>query len=123
MLTTITVDQELQVSMFRDGKRQTARIRAEGAPDRLIDELALEMLGLTLEAQDTGGFLVRAVRSGSGSARIGVQTGDLVLGISGRALEDRDALRRSILELRGRTRALVVVQRAGGRYHVTVPLV
>jgi S1-C subfamily serine protease len=123
MLTTITVDQKLEIAVLRDGNPQTARVRAERAPDRLIDQLTLEMLGLTLEAQNTGGYLVREVRAGSGAARIGVQPGDVVLGIGGRALEDRDALRRSILGLRGRTRALVVVQRAGGRYHVTVPLV
>jgi hypothetical protein len=46
-----------------------------------------------------------------------------VLGINGRPLDDGDALRRSALELRGRQRALVVVQRGSGRYHVTIPMV
>ena len=57
------------------------------------------------------------------AARIGIQPGDLVLGINGLALESPDALRRSALGLRGRAQALVVVQRGSGRYHVTIPLV
>ena len=67
--------------------------------------------------------MVEKVRGGSGAARIGLQRGDVFLGINGRPLEDDQALRRSILDLRGRGRALVVVQRGAGRYHVAIPLV
>ena len=69
-----------------------------------------------------GGFQVRSVRPASGAAKIGFQTGDLVLAINGRPLADGEAFRRTVLGLQGRNRALVVVQRGNGRYHVTVPL-
>ena len=62
------------------------------------------------------------VRSGSGAHRIGIEKGDLILGINGKPLDGQEALRRSVLDLRGRSRALVVVQRGRGRYHVTIPL-
>ena len=62
------------------------------------------------------------VRPGSGAERIGFEPGDLILGINGRALADDCALHRAALDLRGRSRALVVVARRGGRYHVAVPL-
>ena len=35
---------------------------------------------------------------------------------------DEEALRRSVLDLRGRARAILVVARGFGRYHVTIPL-
>ena len=63
------------------------------------------------------------MRAGSGAARIGLQAGDLLLAVNGLPLQDAKALRRSALDLRGRSRALVVVQRGTGRYHVTIPLV
>ncbi len=44
------------------------------------------------------------------------------IGINGRPLANDEVLRRSILDLRGRSRALVVVQRGAGRYHVAIPL-
>ena len=65
---------------------------------------------------------VEAVRPGSGAANIGIEAGDRVLGINGRALANPAAWRRVVLDLRGRSHALVVVQRGRGRYHVTVPL-
>jgi S1-C subfamily serine protease len=62
------------------------------------------------------------VRAGSGAERIGVQRGDLVLAINGRALANAATLRRSVVGLRGEARALIVVQRGNGRYQVTIPL-
>jgi S1-C subfamily serine protease len=65
---------------------------------------------------------VRSVRKDGGAARIGIQPGDRILGINGRPLQGAEDLRRSALDLSGRSRALVVVQRGAGRYHVTIPL-
>lgn len=68
------------------------------------------------------GVVVAGVRRGSAAGRAGLQPGDRLLAINGRALEDEAALRRAVLDLLGRPRALVVVQRGPGRYHVTIPL-
>jgi Do/DeqQ family serine protease len=123
MLETVTAGQRLRIELWRDGRSRTLTVRAEEAPEELVDILVNEMLGMRLAPADAGGYVVREVRSGGGAERIGIRRGDLVLGINGRPLADRDALRRSALDLRGRARALVVVQRANGRYHVTIPLV
>ena len=122
MLESVTVDQELEADLWRGGKRMQVILRAEPIPSGLVNQLVEELLGLTLEKQG-GAFIVRQVRAGSGAQRIGVQEGDFVLGINGRVLDDNQELRRSILELRGRSRALVVVQRGSSRYHITIPLV
>ena len=81
-----------------------------------------QMLGFALEVAPRGGFRVTRVRRGSGAHRIGIERGDRILGINGKPLNGEEALRRAVLDLRGRGRALVVVQRGRGRYHVTVPL-
>jgi S1-C subfamily serine protease len=91
-------------------------------PETLIAELAEQMLEFSLEAAPQGGFRVTKVRSGSGAHRIGIERGDLILGINGKPLGGDEALRGSVLDLRGRSRALVVVQRGRGRYHATIPL-
>jgi S1-C subfamily serine protease len=99
-------------------------LRAEEIPDERVAQFANDLLGMQLQLRKrAGNFVVRSVRGGSGAARIGIQPGDLVLGINGRRLDTEDALRRSVLELRGRERAMIVVQRGAGRYHVTIPLV
>ena len=67
-------------------------------------------------------LLPTATSNALGSEKIGLAAGDVILRINGRPLEDADALRRSILDLRGRERAILVVQRGPGRYHVAIPL-
>jgi serine protease Do len=122
-LETATAGQELDLEILRDGRKRAVVVRAEEIPDPLVAQLVEELTGLVLEPGERGGFRVRSVRTGSGAERIGLQQGDLLLGINGRALEDENALRRSILHLRGQSQALIVVQRGGGRYHVALPLV
>jgi serine protease Do len=124
MLETVTVNQDLEIGLWREGRPRSAVLRAEEIPDERVAQLVNDLLGVKLRLRArAGNFVVRSVRSGSGAARIGIQPGDLVLGINGRRLDTEEALRRSVLELRGRQRAMIVVQRGAGRYHVTIPLV
>ncbi len=122
MLDGVTTGQTLALEVWRDGTTRTFRASAAALPENAIAEIALEKLGVRLAPAARGGFEVEEVRSGSGAARIGVQPGDLISHINGRALADPDALRRALLDLRGRDRALVMVLRGRGRYHVTIPL-
>jgi len=122
MLSSATAGQEVVLSLWREGRAQTRRVRLEAIPADAVLHLAVELIGVELQPHEGGGYRVQSVRPGSGAARIGLQPGDLVLGINGRALQSENQLRRSLLDLRGRDQALLVVQRAGGRYHVTVPL-
>lgn len=122
MLETVTQNQELELGLLRAGKARAARVRAIEFPDAEIDRFVREILGLELEAIAGGGYRVKGVAPGSNAARIGLQPGDLLLAVQGLSLESREALRRGILDLRGRSRAQVVVQRGKGRYHVTIPL-
>ncbi|HSJ95656.1 MAG TPA: PDZ domain-containing protein, partial [Myxococcota bacterium] len=117
-----TPGEELVLEVWRDGARRPLPVRTERVSDATVAELAERMLGLARTPAESGGFQVKGVRPQSHAARIGFQAGDLLVAINGRALDGGEAFRRSVLGLQGRSRALVVVQRGGGRYHVTVPL-
>jgi serine protease Do len=121
-LENVTVGDEIDLDLFRDGAKRSVRVRAAALPENLLTELTEQLLGLTLAPRAPGAYGVTAVRRGSGAAQIGLQPGDLVLGINGRPLPDAAALRNAVLDLRGRQQALLVVQRGPGRYHITVPL-
>ena len=123
MLETAVDGQVLKLTLLRDDVTRKLDVRAQEVPEPVIEAMISELLGMDLSPGDKGGYVVRSVRRGSGAERIGIQPGDVILGINGRTLQDADALRRSALELRGRARAQVVVQRGGGRYHVIIPLV
>jgi serine protease Do len=119
----VTTGQEVAIEYWRDGERRSTRARAASLPEKVVDELGEQLLGLRLRAGgEAGGFVVESVRSGSGAEEIGIQRGDRILGINGRRLSGPEELRRAVLDLRGRDRALVVVQRGPGRYHVAIPL-
>jgi len=97
-------------------------VRAEQIPQGFVTSLVSDLLGLTLEPAPRGGFAVSGVRAGSGAEQIGLRQGDVLLAIGGRSLSDAEALRRSVLALQGLPRALIVVARGRGRYHVALPL-
>jgi len=122
ILSRGTDGQAFALRLWRAGQEQRTTLHAREIPQRKISALAEELLGLDLELRRQGGALVKKVRPDSGAARIGIQPGDLILGVNGRQLTGSDALRRAVLDLRGRQRALVVVVRGRGRYHVAVPL-
>jgi len=122
MLEISVAGQELQIEFWRGGQLQTVRAKLEELPLRQVARIVKETLGLELRARKGGGYTVDSVRKGSGSERIGVASGDLLLAINGTTLADDDSLKRSAFSLRGRSHATVVVQREGARYHVTIPL-
>jgi Do/DeqQ family serine protease len=121
-LERATSGQTLALGVWRKGAEQRVSLAAQAIPERQIAELGEQLLGMRLVPADEGGYRVAAVRPDSGAARIGIEAGDRVLGINGRGLANPGAWRRVVLDLRGRSHALVVVQRGRGRYHVTVPL-
>jgi serine protease Do len=122
MLEISVAGQDLQIEIWRDGRLQTVRAKLEELPLRQVSRVVVEMLGLELRPNEGRGYSVGSVREDSGSARIGIARGDLLLAINGTTLAGDDSLRRSVLSLRGRSHALVVVQREGARYHVRIPL-
>jgi S1-C subfamily serine protease len=121
-LGSVTNGQELSLTMLREGRERVVRARAEELPPGMVDALVEQLTGMRLVRAENRVYTVQAVRSGSGADRIGIQQGDLLLAINGRALVDEAALRRSVVSLRGESRALIVVQRGNGRYQVAIPL-
>jgi len=122
MLEISVAGQDLQIEFWRDGRLRTVRVKLEELPLHQVTRFVKEMLGMELQVRNAGGYTVSSIRVGSGSARIGIARGDLVLAINGTRLVGDDSLKRSVLSLRGRSHALIVVQRKGARYHVTIPL-
>jgi S1-C subfamily serine protease len=122
MLGPVLVGQDLVFQLWRDSELLDVEVTAEEIPDNLFDELAESVLGMKLEISEQGGYKVLQVKRGSGAAQIGIEAGDWILGINGQELKSEADFRRSLLDVRGRRRALVVVQRGADRYHVALPL-
>jgi serine protease Do len=122
ILERCTPGQTVRLTRLRQGAKADVSAETVPFPPEVVPDLGERLLGLDLAPVEGGGYRVAAVRDGSGAAQVGFQAGDRVLALNGRPLEDEATLRRALLDLLGRPRALVVVQRGRGRYHVQVPL-
>ena len=122
ILETTTPDQELTLQLWRDRRSLEVSVVAQLIPEDVGGQLASRLLGIGLELEQQGYFAITAVRRASPAGHIGLKEGDFLLGVNGLRLDSEEALRRAMLNLRGRERALVVVQRGPGRYHLTIPL-
>jgi S1-C subfamily serine protease len=122
MLRLVVPDEPMSLEIWRDGKKRTIETRAVELPGKMVPKLAESLLGIRLEAQLGGGFAITGVRPRSPAANIGIRAGDLLVGLSGQLLRDEDDLRRTVAALRGQRRAVVVVQRAGRRYPVSLSI-
>ena len=123
MLEGMTANQDLLLELYRGGDFREITATAEELPQSMVRNIASRLLGLGLELSDAHStFAISRVDAGSAAEAIGLRPGDLLLGINGVALASQEDLRRAVARLRGRARALVVVQRGRGRYHLTLPL-
>jgi serine protease Do len=123
MLEGTTGGQHIKIELYRDGALREVEAVAETLPESMVRGLANRLLGLDLELASAGRYFeIREVDPGSQAAAMGIRPGDALLGINGVALTSEDDLRRAVSRLRGRSRALIVVQRGPGRYHLTIPL-
>ena len=119
----MTANQDLRLELYRNGEFRKVTATAEELPQAMVRNIASRLLGFELKLSDThGAFEVIDVDSDSAAESLGLRAGDYLIGINGVALTSNEDLRRAVARLRGRTRALVVVQRGPGRYHLTLPL-
>ena len=89
------------------------------APD--ANQLAWELLGLQIRAADDV-LVVSRVRSGSAAERIGIERGDVLLGLDGEALDSLDTLGRRLEDVRGNEGVVLSVGRGRRRYDIQLPL-
>jgi Do/DeqQ family serine protease len=123
MLEGMTANQDLRLELYRDGEFREVTATAEELSQTMIRNIASRMLGLELELSKTHrAFQVTGVDPGSTAETLGLRAGDFLIGINGVGLASNEDLRRAVARLRGRSRALVVVQRGPGRYHLALPL-
>jgi serine protease Do len=110
------------LTLRRDGREQNHEVKLTPFPAGHADDLAWSLLGLGV-AEKGDVLEVRRVRPGSPAARIGVQTGDRLLGLGGTATHSVAEFRRKIIEIRGAREVLLSVGRGPYQYNVNVSLV
>jgi len=112
---------KLRLRVLRAQGEEEVEVTAARFPQEKADELAWQLLGLAV-AESEDGLQVKKVRPGSPAARIGVERGDEVLGLSGTQTKTLTEFRRKIIDARLSQSLLLSIGRGQQLYHVTVPL-
>jgi Do/DeqQ family serine protease len=111
----------LRLRVLRSRGEEEIVVTAARFPQEKADELAWQLLGLAL-AESENGLQVRRVRPGSPAARIGIERGDAILGLSGVQTRTLAEFRRKMIDARLSQSLLLSIGRGRQLYHVTIPL-
>ena len=119
----LTDGRPVDFEFVRESAVLEARAIATEMPPTVVARIAHTRLGLELElAEREQAYAIRSVREGSSAEALGLRPGDFLLQVNGVVLRNYESLRRAIAKIRGKTRALVVVQRGPGLYPLAIPL-
>jgi len=129
ILRGITQSDTARLRIERAGQTVDIDAIAEQMPASITDEVARLMLGFSLrpmnaresELYGRAGMVIDQLVPGSLAARR-LLPGDVIWAIDRDALVDPDTYRKSILKLRGRQRALLLVQRGRDRARLALSL-
>ena len=119
--STLASGQNVSLTIDRDGAAQTAQVRPADPPADLGLRMLREVAGLTV-ADERRAVVIDNVTSGTRAAEIGLQAGDLIVGVNGvEVTSTRDA---NTQLLRGAERSSIVLSVARGRYvyNLTFPM-
>lgn len=111
----------LRLRLSRNRREEEIKVVAARFPQEKADDLAWRLLGVSVTAAGEG-LAVNKIRPGSPAARIGVERGDTILGLSGAQTRTLAEFRRQIIAARMNQSILVSIARGPQLYHVTVPL-
>jgi Do/DeqQ family serine protease len=111
----------LRLRVLRGKGEEEVAVIASRFPQDKADDLAWQMLGVSVvEGED--GLAVKKVRPGSPAARVGVEQGDMLLGLSGAQTKTLAEFRRKMIDARLNQSILLSIGRGRQLYHVTIPL-
>lgn len=111
----------LRLRVKRNQTEEEIAVIASRFPQDKADDLAWQKLGVEIRAEDEG-LVVKRVRPGSPAARVGVEQGDIVLGLSGAQTKTIAEFRRKMIDARLNQSILLSIGRGRQLYHVTIPL-
>ncbi len=120
------------VEVWREGRSRTLQVTAGRFPMAQAESLGFRLLGIRVDevAPDTGGpgagfeggVRITEVRPGTYLSRIGVRPGDLLRRIDDIPIQSVEDFRKTMVQYRHKSSAVLLVQRGDRGYYITVSL-
>ncbi len=143
LVSRVEPGRRVDVVVVRDGSEKTipvtiGKFPTEGTPVAAIEKPAASpvtmKLGVAVAAitdairtelklpVGTSGLVVREISPGSPATEVGVQVGDVITRVNGRPMTKPEDLRAAIADVRSGEMVRMVIQRAGSRTLINVPM-
>lgn len=128
-LSQHTAGETLNLVIFRDGEKRRVRLQAASFPPNLALDFAFERFGFEVEElnrhlsskyrlNQSEGLVIIDVRKDSQAHQIGIESGDLVIGINDLKLKNKEDFRKAIIRYRLKENVTVLIQRGWTVYSV-----
>ena len=119
--STLAAGQPVSIAVDRDGATRNVQVRPDDPPADLGLRILREVAGLSI-ADERRAVVIDDVIRGTRAAEIGLQAGDLIVGING--AEVSSTLEANTQVIRGADRSSIVLSVARGRYvyNLTFPM-
>lgn len=111
----------IKLRVLRERTENEISLTTSRFPQEKAEDLSWRLLGVVV-AEGENGLEVKKVRPGSPAARIGVERGDTILGLSGAQTKTLAEFRRKMIDARLSQSLLLSIARGRQLYHVTIPL-
>ncbi len=118
---TAAPNQPISVVVSRDGSPRTVQVRATDPPSGLGLRILNEIAGLQV-ADDRGTVVVDEVASGSRSAKIGLEHGDVIVGVNGVEVNSTRQVNDELIKSSDRSSIVLSVARGRFVYNLTFPM-
>lgn len=128
-LSQHTAGETINLVFFRKGRKKTVKLKAASFPSDLAIDLAFERFGFKVEElnrrlsakyrlRESDGLVVVGVRKGSQAYNIGIEPGDLVVGINELKLKSKEDFSKAVIRYRLKENVTVLIQRGWTVYSV-----
>jgi serine protease Do len=130
VLAEYTPGDRLRLDVFHQGTVLTVNVEPSAFPLELALDLVSRRLGISIGEPDSrtrqrygiqGGVMIKDVRKGSEAARIGLESGDLILKVNNETVANLDEFKKAISQYHHLPSLRLVVQRGAYAYSLTLP--
>ena len=121
-LSNYSAGQSLSMQVSRDGQKRTLTLTPEEPPKSLGVDLLASSVGIEIRASGRAGLRVTSVARGSQADRIGLEAGDVLMGVNGQRTSTIEEVNRALLEDFDRELVVLTIQHGRMAYNLTFEL-
>jgi serine protease Do len=130
VLAEYTPGDRLRLEVFHQGTELVVSVEPAAFPPEMALDLVDRRLGISVDEPDRrtrqrygieNGVMVKDVRRGSEAARIGLESGDLILKVNDETVANLDEFKKAISQYHHLPSLRLVVQRGAYAYSLTLP--